>query len=173
MTSHLNRVCDHKEMQHFRKCWIPLPATGRSVGRNHKPVCRWSFWNRWNWNGTTCPSQNWKYFPIFFQKTEMTCSSQDKQFVGWAILNLGPKHSRSVRKKGDRRTGADPSRQENARRSPLYTYKCIQGTESLLGQINSLQSRTQFQCCYKICRGALKAVSPTNGAVKALDKLAR
>ena len=24
MTSHLNRVCDHKEMQHSRECWIAL-----------------------------------------------------------------------------------------------------------------------------------------------------
>ena len=24
MTSHLNRVRDHRELQHFRKCWIPL-----------------------------------------------------------------------------------------------------------------------------------------------------
>ena len=24
MTSHLNRVCDHREMQYLRECWIPL-----------------------------------------------------------------------------------------------------------------------------------------------------
>ena len=44
---------------------------------------------------------------------------------------------------------------------------------SLLGQINWLQSRTQFQRCYKFSRCASKAASPTTGDVKALNKLAR
>ena len=44
---------------------------------------------------------------------------------------------------------------------------------SLLGQINWLQSRTQFQCCYKFSRCAPQAASPTSGDVKALNKLAR
>ena len=44
---------------------------------------------------------------------------------------------------------------------------------NLLGQINWLQSRTQFQCCYKFYRCASKAASPTIGDVKALNKLAR
>ena len=43
----------------------------------------------------------------------------------------------------------------------------------LPGQINWLQSRTQFQCCYKFSRCASKAASPTIGDVKALSKLAR
>ena len=44
---------------------------------------------------------------------------------------------------------------------------------SLLGQMNWLQSRTQFQCCYKFSRCASKGASPTIGDVKALNKLAR
>ena len=44
---------------------------------------------------------------------------------------------------------------------------------SLLTHINWLQSRTPFQCCYKFSRCASKAASPTNGDVKALNKLAR
>ena len=44
---------------------------------------------------------------------------------------------------------------------------------SLLGQINWLQSRTQFQWCYKFSRCASMAASPTIGDVKALNKLAR
>ena len=44
---------------------------------------------------------------------------------------------------------------------------------SLLGQINWLQSRTQFQCCHKFSRSASKAASPTFGDVKVLNKLAR
>ena len=42
---------------------------------------------------------------------------------------------------------------------------------SLLGQINGLQSRTQFQCCYKFSRCA--SMAPTVDDVKALNKLAR
>ena len=44
---------------------------------------------------------------------------------------------------------------------------------SLLGQINWVQSRTQFQCRSKFSRCASKAASPTIGDVKALNKLAR
>ena len=44
---------------------------------------------------------------------------------------------------------------------------------SLLGQINWLQSRTQFQYCYKFSRCATMAASPAVGDVKALNKLTR
>ena len=44
---------------------------------------------------------------------------------------------------------------------------------SFLWQIIWLQSRTQFQFCYKFSSCASMAASPTNGDVKALNKLAR
>ena len=44
---------------------------------------------------------------------------------------------------------------------------------SLLGEINCLQSRRQFQCCCKFSRCASMAASPTIGDVKALNNLAR
>ena len=44
---------------------------------------------------------------------------------------------------------------------------------SLLGQINWLQSRTQFQSCYAFSRCASAAAAPTIGDVRALNKLAR
>ena len=44
---------------------------------------------------------------------------------------------------------------------------------SLLGQINWLQSRTQFQCWYEFSRCASMAASPTIGDAKSLNKLAR
>ena len=44
---------------------------------------------------------------------------------------------------------------------------------SFLELISWLQSRTQFQCCYKISGCASMAASPTIGDVKALNKLAR
>ena len=44
---------------------------------------------------------------------------------------------------------------------------------SLLGQINGIQSRIQFQRCHKFYRCASMAASPTIGDVKSLNKLAR
>ena len=43
----------------------------------------------------------------------------------------------------------------------------------LLGQINWLQSRTHFQCCYKFSRCPSMSASPTLGDVSSLNKLAR
>ena len=39
-TSHFNRVCDHREMQQLRECWIPLKEAMQIRGRNYKPFCR-------------------------------------------------------------------------------------------------------------------------------------
>ena len=44
---------------------------------------------------------------------------------------------------------------------------------SVLGQINWLQSRTQYQSCYLFSRSASASASPTVGDVKALNKLVR
>ena len=44
---------------------------------------------------------------------------------------------------------------------------------SLLGQINWLQSRTQFRCCHTISRCASMTASPTIVDVKSLNKFAR
>ena len=44
---------------------------------------------------------------------------------------------------------------------------------SVLGQINWLQSRTQFQSCYLFSRSASASAKPTIGDVKALNKLVR
>ena len=44
---------------------------------------------------------------------------------------------------------------------------------SLLGSINWLQSRTQFQACYQFSRCASAAASPTVGDCKALNKLCK
>ena len=88
MTSQLNRVCDHREMQHLRECWIPLKEARQIRCRNHHFFCRWSLRKRRNRNGTTCPSQT--YMKTFFklvQKNGMACSSQGKEFVRWGILN--------------------------------------------------------------------------------------
>ena len=44
---------------------------------------------------------------------------------------------------------------------------------SVLGQINWLQSRTQFHSCYKFSRAASAASKPTIGDVKSLNKVVR
>ena len=44
---------------------------------------------------------------------------------------------------------------------------------SCLGSINWLQSRTQFQACYRFSRCAAVSASPTIGDVKTLNKLVR
>ena len=44
---------------------------------------------------------------------------------------------------------------------------------SVLGQINWLQSRTQFQACYKFSRAASAAAKPNIGHVRELNKLVR
>ena len=42
-----------------------------------------------------------------------------------------------------------------------------------LGQINWLQSRTQFHICYKFSRCASRAAAPTIGDVRAINKIVR
>ena len=44
---------------------------------------------------------------------------------------------------------------------------------SVLGQINWIQSRTQFHACYEFSRCASAASAPTNGDCRALNKLVR
>ena len=66
-------------------------------------------------------------------------------------------HSR----KGDWRIRGGPSRKERKRTSPLYSYKAIK-YRSVLGQINWLQSKRQFQCCHKFSRCAFKGSFSNN-----------
>ena len=63
----------------------------------------------------------------------------------------------------------DKSMKDNVECTPLLhtSYR------SVLGQINWLQSRTQFQSCYKFSRCASAAQSPTIGHVRELNKLVR
>ena len=78
-----------------------------------------------------------------FQVSSEDWTSQDKEFGGHKI----PK------------TGRTPS---------MHTMY-----RSLLGQMNWVQSMTQFQCCYTFSRYASMAATPTVGDVKSLNKLAK
>ena len=63
----------------------------------------------------------------------------------------------------------DKSLKDNVELTPvLHT-----SYRSVLGQINWLQSRTQFQSCYKFSRCASAAQSPTVGHLRELNKLVR
>ena len=62
---------------------------------------------------------------------------------------------------------------ETRKKTSMHSFDAHTVFRSLLGQINWLQSRTQFQCCYKFSRCASMAASPTIGNVKSLNKLAR
>ena len=52
-------------------------------------------------------------------------------------------------------------------------FQCMQCSEILLGQVNWLQSRLHFPCCYTFSRCASMAASPSVGDVKSPNKLAR
>ena len=62
-------------------------------------------------------------------------------------------------------------------KSLLDTQKCTpqQHTafRSLLGSLNWLQSRTQFQSAYKLSRAASAAAAPTIGDIRALNRIVR
>ena len=63
--------------------------------------------------------------------------------------------------------------ERNTKDDPHCTLSMHTMYSGLLGQINWLQGRTQFQCCCKFSRCASMAASPTIGDVNSLDKLAR
>ena len=172
LTSHSNRVRDQKEMPHLRESWIPLKEAqlqtnpwqesytffvddflGTSVNEMEHRVAGWAKKD--------------------FQVGSEDCNgvlSQDKEFVPWRIV-MRTKHWGQSRM-DDWRIGEDPSRKEH--NEDLHCTPTMHTMyRSLLGQINGLQSRSQFQGCYKFSRCASTAASPTLGDVKALNKLAR
>ena len=55
------------------------PSCRQIRGRNLESFCRWSLWNKWKLDS--------EIMFMLIQKTGMMCSSQDKEFVGWKILN--------------------------------------------------------------------------------------
>ena len=83
MTSHLNRVCDHVEMEHLRECWIPLKEARQIRGRNLKPFLQMIPSEKLEpkWNNVSSPDLQ-ESISKLVQKILMTCSSEDKVFVG-------------------------------------------------------------------------------------------
>ena len=96
---------------------------------------------------------------------------QDKEFVGHKIPNR-VRTLKSVKTRPLmrwRRSQWDETRIKNLQ----CTHSMHTMYRSLLDQINWLQSMTQFQCCYKICRCDSMADSPTISDVKSLNQLAK
>ena len=71
--------------------WENVGTHWRKSGKSAAGIInffRWPLRKRWNRNGTTCPSQTYKKTVFkLVQKNGMTCSSQDKEFVGSGIFN--------------------------------------------------------------------------------------
>ena len=128
MTSQLNRVCDHREMQNLRECRIPLKEARQIRCRNHQPFFTWSLRKRRNRNGTTCPSQTYKktFFKLV-QKNGMVCSSQGKEFVRWGILN----QDRALRLAKNRLLKNWSQSIGVQKKISTALQQCIQGTKAL------------------------------------------
>ena len=124
-------------------------------------------WNRWKRHGTSRPDQSSKKIPSWLN---------DVTFTGQRILwtqnpHTGPYIAVSQEKAIEELEEIPVER--NTKEDPHCTPAMNTRYRSLLGQRNWLQSRTQFQCCYKFSRCASMATSPTVGDVKALNKQAR
>ena len=122
--------------------------------------CAWSFWNRWKrniWNIFSVCSSDWNDVTL-----------QDKEFVGHKIHQNGPYIEISQKQAID--VLAEIPVEENTKGDLHCTLPMHTMYRSLLGQMNWLQSRTQFQCCCTFSRCASIAVSPTIGDVKSLSQ---
>ena len=175
LTSHLNRVRDYieREMQQLRKCWIPLKepqlqanpwqepqsfllmiffgTTGNEMEQGDQARLRKDF---------QVGLEEWNY--VLF-KGQRICWMKDPE--------SGP--SIEVSQESAIEELEEVPVGKNAKEDLHCTPTMHTRYRSFLEQINWLQSRTQFQCCYKFSRCASKAAPPTIGEVKALNKLAR
>ena len=137
--------------------------------------CKWkkswiSFWNRRKRNRTTRPDQTSKIIQSWFRRLEWcdlhkTENSLDTRSQNGLYIEVSQDKA------------IDELEEIPVERNTKEDLHCTPSMHtmyrSLLGQINWLQSRTQFQCCHKICRGASMAASPTIDDVKSLNTLAR
>ena len=108
---------------------------------------------------------------MLVHKTGLMCFSEDKEFVGWRILNqdqtIEVSQERAIEEVEE--IPVEKNTKEKLHCTPTVHTRFT----SLLGQIKWLQSRTQFQCWYKFSRCASRAASRTVGDDRAFNKLAR
>ena len=158
----------------FEKMLDPIaggPATGKSVTGILNLFVDDLLCDRWKRNGTTHFDQTKEKSSKLVQKIGTMLPLQDRDFVGHKILQNGSYIEVSQDK------AIDECEEIPVERNTKEDLHCTPSVHtmyrSLLGQINWLQSRTQFQFCYKFSRCASMAASPTIGDVKSLNKLAR
>ena len=108
-TSHFNCVCDHREMQQLRECWIPLKEAMQISGRNYKPFLQMISSEKLEpkWNNVSWPDLQ-KTFPSWFRRMEWHALRRTKNSLdeGSSIRTKHWGQSRMVYW----RVGGDPSR---------------------------------------------------------------
>ena len=160
-TSQTNRVCGQKQMMHLRRCWIPIagrPATGKSV----VGIVNLFVDDLFGTGGTEMEQRVLARLRKDFQVGSVTFTGQRIRWI---------KDSQSGRcSEVSQQEAVDELEEIPVERKTKEDLHCIPAMHtrngSLLVQINWLQSRTQFQCCYNFSRSASKAASPTIGDVK-------
>ena len=170
-TSQLNRVCGEKQMLRSEKMLDPIagsPATRKTVARIIDLFVDDLFVTSGTEMEQRVPARLGKDFQVGSEDWN-DVTPQDKEFVGRRILN------RDRASRVSQQKAIDDMEEIPVERNTKDDLHCTPAMHtryrSLVGQINWLQSRTQFQCCYKFSRCALKAASPTIGDVN--NKLAR
>ena len=101
----------------------------------------------------------------------------DVTFVGQRIQWKGKPGSPGSYIKVDQKVASDDLREVSFEKHLMDNVLCTPTlhTEyrSVLGQVNWLQSRTQYHSCYKFSRCASMQAAPTIGDARALNKLVR
>ena len=161
-TSHFNRVCDHREMQQLRECWIPLKEAMHIRGRNYKLFLQMISSEKLEpkWNNVSWPDLQ-KTFPSWFRWMEWHALSQDKESVGWGIFDQD-QALRSAKNSSLKSLMRSQSI-ETQKDLPLHSNNAYKVQKPSKTDKWVLQSRTQFQCWYKFSGCAPKAASPTIG----------
>ena len=147
MSSQSNLVSDHREMQNLRTCWIPLKEAQLQD-------------NPWQDDPFGTGGTDMEQRVLARLKKDFQVGSED-----WIGIQVS--QERAIEELEEIPV------EKNTKEDPHCIPAMHRRYRSLLGQINWLQIRTQFQSCCKFSRCASKAASPTIGDVKALNKLAR
>ena len=158
----------------YEKCWIPWREV--QLQENPRQVVLIFLWIIFSETGGTemeqhvlarlrkhfhVGSEDWNDVTFTGERIRWTTDPQSG-----SCIEVGPQKRPPMKW---RRSQQNETRKDDLHCTPAMHTRY----RSLLGQINWLQSRTQFQCCHKCSRCASVAAPPTIGDVKALNKLAR
>ena len=124
--------------------WLK-PSYKQIRGKKQKSFCVWSFRNRWTEMEQRVLAR--LRICMLVQKSGVTCFSQNKEFAVWKILKLGPSIEASQERANEELEEIQLERNTNEDLHCTPTMHTRYRTP--LGQINWLQRRAQFRCCYK------------------------